>query len=295
MAKGPSLPPFDETKDDCDSYVRQLELFARSVQWPKENWGVILSSYLKGTALETYARLTEDEAVDYDKVKLVLMETFNCTSEGFRKRFRSCKPQRGEKVEQFVNRLKNLLKRVINGQVDRYPLVLVEIQSPYYSGCVTAVCMENPVYDVIVGNIKGATSLQDPEEMCKQEISAAVTRAAAKRGKQAFPNNKLLLQWRGPYNVVEVKGDINIDVNGVRKIFHANMLKSYHSRSGYSFSSPQTEPTVAATEAGAVAVVEEETDYEAGGESLVLPSIRPKETWKQVNINDNLTRSHKMR
>lgn len=883
-AKGPSLPPFDETKDDCDSYIRRFELFARSVQWPKENWGVILSSYLKGAALETYARLTEDEAVDYDKVRLVLMERFNCTSEGFRKRFRSCKPQRGERVEQFVNRMKNLLQRwvelsnheetyqslvdlllieqlmescskplqvflrerfpltlkeiveisegyvlahgglinncnkghsqseaqgepkaqsssdtdtqfqkkqgelkcfncgklghkayrcretrktykqgnacqelttkskdsttqpanpsaskptstcaqaeilecghsvevvsamasmpvaqgtmcgkkvdvlrdtgcstvvvkrdlvpencftgetclvrVINGQVDRYPLAQVEIQSPYYSGCVTAVCMENPVYDVIVGNIKGATRLEDPERMCKQEVNAVVTRAAAKRGKRvvrklsvpdlerlemdvqkmlqaqqqdgsllkwrelardenqqstgksklvynkgllyrenvetghrqlvlpsqlrsivmtighestfgghlgfgktlgkvqadfAWPgmvsdvkrhcqscdvcqktvprgkigkvplgemplidtpfmrvavdlvgpieprsetgnryiltlvdyatrypeaialpsvdtdrvaeallemfsrvgvpteivtdrgsqftsqmmtevrrllsikhlpttpyhamgnglverfngtlkqmlkkmcseqpkswdrylpavlfayreapqaslgfspfellygrtvrgpltilrevwdreekeevkttyqyvldlrnrleetckwareqlgksqvrykhyydskardrkfyvgdqvllllptaNNKLLLQWRGPYNVVEVKGDMDycIDVQGVRKIFHANMLKLYHSRSGRSFSSQQTESTVAATDAGAVAVVEEEIDYEGGGESLVLPSIRPTETWKQVSINDNLTKS----
>lgn len=43
------------------------------------------------------------------------------------------------------------LVRVINGQVYRFPLAQVDIQSPYYSGCVTAVCMENPVYNVIVG------------------------------------------------------------------------------------------------------------------------------------------------
>lgn len=68
--------------------------------------------------------------------------------------------------------------------MDRFPQV--QIQSPYYFGCVTAVCMENPVYGVIVGSIKGAARLQDPKGMCKQELNAVVTRAAAKRGTRTF-------------------------------------------------------------------------------------------------------------
>ena len=42
-------------------------------------------------------------------------------------------------------------------------------------------------------------------------------------------SNKLLLQWKGPYKVIEVvnRMDYKIDVNGVVSTYHANMLKQY--------------------------------------------------------------------
>ena len=45
-------------------------------------------------------------------------------------------------------------------------------------------------------------------------------------------SNKLLLQWKGPYKVVEVvnRMDYKIDVNGVVSTYHANMLKQYVER-----------------------------------------------------------------
>ena len=55
------------------------------------------------------------------------------------------------------------------------PLAMVEIESPFYTGTVKAVCMDHPLYDVTIGNIPGATELQEPS------VGAAVTRAASKR------------------------------------------------------------------------------------------------------------------
>ena len=45
-------------------------------------------------------------------------------------------------------------------------------------------------------------------------------------------SNKLLLQWKGPYEVVEVvnRMDYKIDVNGVVSTYHAKMLKQYVER-----------------------------------------------------------------
>ena len=45
-------------------------------------------------------------------------------------------------------------------------------------------------------------------------------------------SNKLLLQWKGSYEVVEVvnRMDYKIDVNGVVSTYHANMLKQYVKR-----------------------------------------------------------------
>nr|XP_034310974.1 uncharacterized protein LOC117684146 [Crassostrea gigas] len=45
-------------------------------------------------------------------------------------------------------------------------------------------------------------------------------------------SNKLLMQWRGPYIIVQKVGsvDYKIDVDGKLKTFHANMLKRYVDR-----------------------------------------------------------------
>ncbi|KAK3888524.1 hypothetical protein Pcinc_007439 [Petrolisthes cinctipes] len=109
--KGLKLPDFDDSRDDLDAYLRCFELFATTAQWPKESWGILLSSHLKGIALEVYARLPDDCAQDYDHVKKALMDRFECTEGGFRLKFRRSRPLKGERVEHFVNRIKNSLKR----------------------------------------------------------------------------------------------------------------------------------------------------------------------------------------
>ena len=45
-------------------------------------------------------------------------------------------------------------------------------------------------------------------------------------------SNKLLLQWKGPYEVVELvnRMDYRVDVDGVVGTYHANMLKQYVER-----------------------------------------------------------------
>ena len=45
-------------------------------------------------------------------------------------------------------------------------------------------------------------------------------------------NNKLLLQWKGPFSITEcvTPNDYALDVNGKRRVFHANMLKQYFRR-----------------------------------------------------------------
>ena len=44
---------------------------------------------------------------------------------------------------------------LIDGTVRKTPVAMVEIDTPYFQGQVEAVCMKQPMYDVIVGNIPG--------------------------------------------------------------------------------------------------------------------------------------------
>ena len=49
---------------------------------------------------------------------------------------------------------------LIDGVVKRFPTTFVRINTPYYKGTVKALCMENPVQELIVGNVPGAVGVE---------------------------------------------------------------------------------------------------------------------------------------
>jgi len=59
----------------------------------------------------------------------------------------------------------------------RTPVTEIEIETPYYTGKVKAVCVESPLYDVIIGNVPGVSD----EDNNRLEAQAVVTRAQAKQ------------------------------------------------------------------------------------------------------------------
>jgi len=66
---------------------------------------------------------------------------------------------------------------LIAGTVRRTPVAEIEIETPYYTGKVKAVCMDNPLYDVIIGNVPGVSD----EDNTRLEAQVVVTRAQAKQ------------------------------------------------------------------------------------------------------------------
>ncbi|XP_068207505.1 uncharacterized protein [Palaemon carinicauda] len=105
------LPIFNDITDSIDAYILRFERLAISAGWSKDIWAVSLASLLQRKALETYQHLSPVEAKDFDCVKEALLLCFQCTSEGYRLRFRNCKFFKNETAQQFGNRLKNNLKR----------------------------------------------------------------------------------------------------------------------------------------------------------------------------------------
>lgn len=51
----------------------------------------------------------------------------------------------------------------------RLPEAVVDIDSPYFQGEVTATCLENPLYDVVLGNIVGVRHASDPDVQWRAE------------------------------------------------------------------------------------------------------------------------------
>ena len=107
----PKLPKFEEDKDDMDTYLQRFERFAKMQKWKPEEWVMSLSPLLTGKGLEVYASMPDTDLDNYDQLKLALLKRYQLTEEGFRKRFRESKSEKGETVYQFVARLSRYFRR----------------------------------------------------------------------------------------------------------------------------------------------------------------------------------------
>ena len=111
--KEPKIPPFEEGKDEMDSYLHRFERYALAQSWNKDLWATHLSALLKGKALDVYALLPSDQALDYYALKMALLKRYELTEDGFKRKFRSCKPALGETFCQFSVRMSSYLTKWI--------------------------------------------------------------------------------------------------------------------------------------------------------------------------------------
>ena len=112
--KGPKLPPFEEDKDEIDSYLKRFEVYATAQKWSEDLWATHLSALLKGRALDIYAMLPTEKALDYNVLKQALLKRYEMTEDGFKTKFRSCRPESGETFEQFAERQSSYLTRWVD-------------------------------------------------------------------------------------------------------------------------------------------------------------------------------------
>ena len=111
IARSPELPAFVDGRDDLDNYLLRFERYATVAGWEKEVWAIQMSPLLSGRALEVYSRLSQDEAMDYERLKLALLNRYDFTEFGYHRRFRHAKTEGQESPGQCIVRLKNYLTK----------------------------------------------------------------------------------------------------------------------------------------------------------------------------------------
>ena len=75
------------------------------LQLRNEERGLGLSALLKGKALDVYALMPVEEALNYDVLKAALLKRYELTEEGFKRRYKKCRPDSGETFQQFTSRM----------------------------------------------------------------------------------------------------------------------------------------------------------------------------------------------
>ena len=113
ISTGPKikLPPFDDHRDNLDSYIERFERYVSSRKIVRTQWAVELSALLQGKALQVYTRMPVEDALEYDKLKTALLKRFQMTEDGYRVKFRTCRPEKGETPTQFATRLSSYLDK----------------------------------------------------------------------------------------------------------------------------------------------------------------------------------------
>ncbi|XP_077531284.1 uncharacterized protein LOC144143395 [Haemaphysalis longicornis] len=101
-------------------------------------------------------------------------------------------------------------------------------------------------------------------------------------------SNKLLMQWKGAFKVVEAKNDIDymIDVGGKTKVFHVNMLKLYEER--------QPLPFKQASVAAALNTTNFQSSADEGEDetNIPFPSLHSSQSIADVKISRDLDPNH---
>ena len=71
---------------------------------------------------------------------------------------------------------------LIDGTQRRFPLARIQVSTPYFTGEVEAMCIENPLYDLIIGNVPAVSNTPDPEQ--RMQGNAATTHSQEEQAKR---------------------------------------------------------------------------------------------------------------
>ena len=77
---------------------------------------------------------------------------------------------------------------LIDGTTQRYPLAVIDVDCPFFTGKTEALCMEDTLYDLVIGNIDGS-KLPD-----MSFSAAAVTRSQLSKAKMLVGNLRFLIR-----------------------------------------------------------------------------------------------------
>ena len=87
IVRTPTLPSFVDGKDNLDEYLLRFERCANVAKWNRSTWATESSPLLTGKVVEVYNKLSPEEAIDYERLKIALLERYDFTERGYRKKF----------------------------------------------------------------------------------------------------------------------------------------------------------------------------------------------------------------
>ena len=99
VVRTPSLPSFVDGKNNLDEYLLRFERYPSVAKWNRSTWATQLSPLLTGKAVEVYNRLSPEEALDYEHLKVALLERYDFTERGYCEKFQEARYWKDTKAQ----------------------------------------------------------------------------------------------------------------------------------------------------------------------------------------------------
>ncbi|XP_047482831.1 uncharacterized protein LOC125034845 [Penaeus chinensis] len=125
---------------------------------------------------------------------------------------------------------KNCVVKMANSDVFCYPEAEITVQSPFYTGITKAVCVPNPIYDLVIGNIPGVRAGKDGDG--KHTCGVMTRNRQAPERKQ--PQLKVLAVSNMLNMTIKQAQQEDKTLDGVRK--YAEESKEFYRRKNKEFS-----------------------------------------------------------
>ncbi|KAI2644500.1 hypothetical protein H4Q32_028512 [Labeo rohita] len=94
------VPPFHEK--EIEAYFQAFERIVTALKWPTEVWALMLQCKLTGKAQVVCASLSLEESVQYDAVKIAVLQAYELIPEHYRQRFRTTKKSASQTYVEFA-------------------------------------------------------------------------------------------------------------------------------------------------------------------------------------------------
>ena len=133
--KALKLPPFNEEKDDLDAYLTRFEGVCIVFEIRREHWSIQFARLLQGRSLEVYQRLAASEVDDYGALKAQLLKHFRLTEGGYRKKFKNSQIEPGETPKQFIERLREIFREMVDFEQNHEGLENLILRDLYFLTC----------------------------------------------------------------------------------------------------------------------------------------------------------------
>uniref|UniRef100_A0A8C5GD01 Gypsy retrotransposon integrase-like protein 1 n=1 Tax=Gouania willdenowi TaxID=441366 RepID=A0A8C5GD01_GOUWI len=101
-------------EDDVEHFLITFERIAHACRWQKQDWVFHLIPLLSGKARGAYVNMDVDDSLEYDKVKMAILDKYDINPETYRLRFRSLEIPPDENPKELYARLKELYGKWIN-------------------------------------------------------------------------------------------------------------------------------------------------------------------------------------
>ena len=191
----PPQPHFVDVKDNLDEYLLRFERYASVAKWNRSTWATQLSLLLSSKAEEVYNRLSPEEAIDYERLKVALLERYDFTKRGYRKTFREARPERHKSPSQFILRLKNYFNKWIElAEVEQTFMGAVDliVREQFASSCSKELSIwlkqSNPkTLDEILRLADQYLAARNQKLSSKEVIKRDSARASVKNNHSGFP------------------------------------------------------------------------------------------------------------